>query len=108
MDEDVRQETQCEAEAPPQGRALREVNCDGTVQRELSKWILQEPEKTQERTHQEIMTNWFKYQDCWRRIVAYDLKDKKYTFVGDDLYNHSVYKNFFNDLEMSELPEERC
>jgi len=68
----------------------------------LEKWILEEPEKSQ-RTHEEIMTNWFKDNevDAWMKIVKYDPITKMYIFN-----NRYMLKDFFNDLEMSELPEE--
>ena len=69
-----------------------------------STFILQESEKPQ-RTHQEIMTNWFCRRDgnLWMKVMEYyDKKSEEKYFINEEWRT----KEYFNDLEMSELPEE--
>jgi hypothetical protein len=62
-----------------------------------SKWILQ----TLQRTHAEIMSNWFKTKrnDIWLKVEAY-IHEKSNTaekYLFDEDWHD---KEFFNDLEM--------
>jgi hypothetical protein len=67
----------------------------------LANWILNETVKPQ-RTHKEIMTNWFHHHKIWRKVDIYKLNfDNNYYFD-----NGWRSKEFFNDLTMSDIPME--
>ena len=57
-------------------------------------WILEESEKKQ-RTHKEIISNWFKTGHDWMKIECYGEDDKCYYFDGS-----RYKKEYFNNLEM--------
>jgi hypothetical protein len=60
----------------------------------LDKWIIPETE-TPQRTHAEIMKNWFYPSDSWFKVEGYSPEKSKYYFI--DKWRD---KEFFNDLEM--------
>lgn len=55
------------------------------------------------RTHEEIMTNWFKiYNKTWAKVISYNSEFKCPYKVNKIFYT----KEDFNNFEMTEIPPE--
>lgn len=75
-------------------------------------WYRKKQPPQPQRTHEEIMTNWFYYRQLnggqWVHVVGYQNRHKHY-LVFEDIDSIACRpKEYFNYLEMAEIPPEEC